>query len=90
LVVVDDENGVELPQSWRRELRRVPHHEVATSQIGVLKGLEYQHVLLILSRRLYEEANAPHQGYGQRTYDQRRLLRIPFSRAKDSLVVFAV
>jgi hypothetical protein len=61
---------------------------VRLSDIETLKGVEYQHVFLLLSEPLYREIELGFRGSGQRTYRSRRLLRIPFSRARDSLVTF--
>jgi len=53
-----------------------------------VKGLEFQHVFVFLRRELYEQIEHGFRGSGQAAYHDRRLLRIPFSRAKDSLVTF--
>jgi hypothetical protein len=55
-----------------------------------MKGLEYQHVLLVINRSLFEELESGFEGSGRTIYHARRMLRIPFSRAKDSLVTFVV
>lgn len=55
-----------------------------------VKGLEFQHVFIFINKDLYEEIQTGFKGTGQSIYNQRRLLRIPFSRAKDSLVIFAI
>ena len=54
----------------------------------MIKGLEFQHVVLLLSPSRYHAAESGFTGSGLRLYDEYRLLRIPFSRAKDSLAVF--
>ena len=53
-----------------------------------IKGLEYQHVFLFLKRETFKQLEGGFEGTGRSTYNLGRLLRIPFSRAKDSLVVF--
>ncbi len=63
---------------------------ISFDQIEMIKGLEFQHVFIFIKRNLFDELHDGFRGSGQKTYTQRRLLRIPFSRAKDSLVVFAL
>lgn len=60
------------------------------SRIQELKGLEFQHVFIFMDTKAFHEIQNGFSGTGQRIYNQRRLLRIPFSRAKDSLVTFAL
>jgi len=60
------------------------------NDIDEIKGLEYQHVFIFINETLYKELEYGFKGSGQKTYHQRRLLRIPFSRAKDSLVTFVM
>jgi hypothetical protein len=86
LVVVDEDTT--LPKLWRAELQRVEHERVALRDIATIKGLEYQHVMLLLSAARYDDITEGFSGTGRRLYDEYRLLRIPFSRAKDSLAIF--
>jgi len=66
------------------------YDKVALSEIGsAVKGLEYQHVALVLSRERLIAVQNGFSGTGRRLYNDYRLLRIPFTRAKDSLAVFA-
>jgi hypothetical protein len=58
------------------------------SDIESIKGLEFQHVFIFMDHQQLDELELGFKGSGQKTYHERRLLRIPFSRAKDSLVVF--
>lgn len=58
--------------------------------LGEVKGLEFQHAILVIGRSLYDELQNGFIGTGRPRYHRRRLLRIPFSRAKDSMVTFAV
>jgi hypothetical protein len=39
---------------------------------------------------IFKQHDAGFEGSGRNLYEQRRLLRIPYSRAKDSLVLFAL
>jgi len=71
-------------------MNRVKAKIITLDEIRSIKGLEFQHVFLFLKRDLYEQVEYGFKGSGQRVYNQRRLLRIPFSRAKDSLVTFVL
>lgn len=83
-----------LPSSINQALDpiRIPGQfvELTFNKIEDIKGLEFQHVLIFISQTLYNELNRGFKGAGQKNYNYRRLLRIPFSRAKDSIVVFCV
>jgi hypothetical protein len=86
LAVIDE--AVSVPDTWRTLLAHAGVREIGISDIQSIKGLEFQHVLLILNEDLYRQVDEGFRGTGRAAYLQRRLLRIPFSRAKDSLVVF--
>jgi hypothetical protein len=86
LVVVD--GGTSLPRTWRRVAELVHHELISLEDIGPIKGLEYHHVALVLSDDRYDAVQKGFSGTGRRLYDDYRLLRIPFTRAKDSLAVF--
>ena len=60
------------------------------SQVEEVKGLEFQHVFIFLNRDEFTQIQNGFKGSGRSTYRSRTLLRIPFSRAKDSVVTFAV
>ncbi len=60
------------------------------ANVNGIKGLEYQHVFIFIDKKKYQELVQGFEGTGRATYESRRLLRIPFSRAKDSLVVFQI
>jgi hypothetical protein len=62
--------------------------EVTTNELRRIKGLEFQHVLMLLSEKTFAMLYSGFSGSGQRGYDLIRLYRIPFSGAKDSLVTF--
>jgi hypothetical protein len=55
-----------------------------------MKGVEFQHVLIWLSQDTFDLLKAPFQGKGNPVYDRLRLLRIPFSRARDSLTLVII
>jgi len=89
LLVVFDE-GLTLPRTWKREWSKVRCREAGLSSLEHLKGIECQHCFMIIGRDLYEAVEHGFKGSGQSVYNERRLLRIPFSRAKDSIVTFVV
>ena len=70
--------------------RRIEGEVVYTDKANDVKGLEFQHAFLLLGKDLYRQLETRFSGSGQAAYAQRRLIRIPFSRAKDSMVVFVV
>lgn len=88
LVIVDD--NTTLPTDWLRELDNlsVGYELLELSQLELIKGLEYQHVLLVLSAARHEALERGFTGSGRPLYNDYRLLRIPFTRAKDSIAVF--
>ncbi len=92
LVALVDESLQRLPNEWLQTLgqSRVEYRLATVSELQHLKGVEFQHVFAIVGRTLWGQLNGGFSGSGRKTYNQRRLLRIPFSRAKDRLVVFAL
>lgn len=90
LLVVTD---IPLPPTWKDALAPLYNRnyvaEVSLDSLNDVKGMEYQHVFIVLDRDQFNEIQNGFSGSGRNVYDQRRLLRIPFSRAKDSLVAFA-
>lgn len=89
LLVVEPHSG-SLRSECYQAMNRVKAKIITLDEIRSIKGLEFQHVFLFLKRDLYEQVEYGFKGSGQRVYNQRRLLRIPFSRAKDSLVTFVL
>lgn len=89
LLVVEPHSG-SLHSECYQAMNQVKTMIITIDDIRSVKGLEFQHVFLFLNRDLYEQVEYGFEGSGQRIYDQRRLLRIPFSRAKDSLVTFVL
>lgn len=89
-------NGLELTKPARDALQLLTNisayyvRSIPLERIKQVKGLEFQHVFIFMKRRLYEEIETGFSGTGRRVYDERRLFRIPFSRAKDSLVTFVI
>lgn len=77
------------------ELRGIAYQQIVIQCDGLtdlaeVKGIEYQHAFMVLGRRLFHELSEGFEGTGKKVYARRRLLRIPFSRAKDSIVTFVV
>jgi hypothetical protein len=90
LILLDNCN---LTEAGRRVIRLIPPKyvkEFTLRKVEEVKGLEFQHVFIFIRKDCYEELQTGFKGTGQNVYNQRRLLRIPFSRAKDSVVVFAI
>jgi hypothetical protein len=91
LLVVNLHPGMKtLPPACLQELNRFPamYRVIGGGELSAVKGLEFQHVFLILDLATQSAVQSGFHGSGVRIYDSRRLLRIPFSRAKDSLVTF--
>jgi hypothetical protein len=88
LVIIED--GVELPPRWVQELdgADVTYELIRLRDLQTVKGLEYQHVVLVLSHERHADLERGFSGSGRRLYNDYRLLRIPFTRAKDSVAVF--
>jgi hypothetical protein len=91
LILLD---GVSLTEAFLEALKPLMQKNyvniVPFNEIREVKGLEYQHVFVFIKKHLFDEIQSGFTGSGQREYHRRRLLRIPFSRAKDSLVTFAI
>jgi DNA replication protein DnaC len=95
LLVVDGlTNECAFPEVAREALSPLQQwnylHWISLEEIQKVKGLEFQHVFIFLSKNLYEEIQRGFRSCGNPAYNSRRLLRIPFSRAKDSLVTFVL
>lgn len=86
LLVVDEQ--VALPRVWTEALASVPYRLVGLRGIHEIKGLEFNHVAIVMGPELRDALEEGFQGSGRRQYDVYRLLRIPFTRARDSIAVF--
>jgi hypothetical protein len=91
LLVAVDQASVAAGWDWPGLLRGISHKLVqfsdhATYGLRQIKGVEYQHAILAISKELFDDLESGFRGSGNMTYRRRRLLRVPFSRAKDSLV----
>ncbi len=91
LIAMCDPGLEALPSDCLQALDRFPakYDIIKSVSLASVKGLEYQHVFIVLDQRTFNAMESGFDGSGKRVYEQRRLLRIPFSRAKDSLVIFA-
>ena len=90
LILLD---GCQLPEVVRDVFRVIPkkdRKELLLEKVEEVKGLEFQHVLIFMRKECHDELQTGFLATGRRVYNQRRLLRIPFSRAKDSVVTFAI
>lgn len=89
LVVIDDEYSRNV-EGFRNAFSSagIVCEAVQLSDIGSVKGLEYQHLVLFIARATFQDLENGFQGSGQSKYAQYRLMRIPLSRPKDSQVVF--
>jgi GTPase SAR1 family protein len=83
--LTDDANAAIEPLMQREYVKIL-----SFDQIEEIKGLEFQHVFIFIKKEEFEEIQNGFTGSGQKNYRRRRLYRIPFSRAKDSVVTFAI
>lgn len=90
LIVFDPETSV--PDAYMDLVERcdISWRSCSIRDVGQIKGLEFQHVFLFLGEKLFGQLERGFEGSGQAEYAARRLIRIPVSRAKDSLVTFLV
>ena len=90
LVAVDKDTP--LPEAWVEALDQcdVEYERIWLDDLQEIKGLEYQHVALVLSSVRHADLERGFSGSGRRLYNDYRLLRIPFTRAKDSVAVFVL
>lgn len=92
LVAIIDEYVGDLPV-WLTDLLSqsgIRFKKVEAKSLKRIKGLEFQHAFIFAGDRLFQELEAGFRGKGRKSYDAHRLLRIPFSRAKDSVVTFGL
>lgn len=75
-------------RNWSTRL--LPPVYVGLNESHKIKGTEHQHALLFLTAKTFGEIEHGFRGSGQSTYNKRRLLRIPFTRAKDTLCTFVL
>lgn len=86
-LVLDDD--LSLNANIRARVKDLNGKVVRFSDVEALRGVEYQHVFLVLGRiRLLEVMVKGKSGLSTDDYLTARSMRIPFSRATDSMVVF--
>jgi hypothetical protein len=91
LIAFDDERLRDIPRQWKRHLAELPNSRtIPLSQSLEIKGVEFQHAIIIISEALFIELVNGFEGATREKYERRRLLRIPISRAKDSVTVFVL
>jgi hypothetical protein len=90
-------DGAELPDDWAAILGDdgegvLVDTRSTTAWSDEIKGLEYQHVAVVMPNADLRKLLAPQPpaALGPMAYGSFRLLRIPFSRARDTLAVFGV
>lgn len=88
LLVVDD--TLKPPTGWIKELAGIAKDRIRLSELEKVKGLEYQHVVMLLTRRTFRRLNEGFAGSGRSEYRTTVRMRIPFTRARDSIATFAV
>lgn len=89
LIATDDEYLKRIPHGWRSALEELGSTKfIWMSEAEDVKGVEFQHVILILSPSMYQQLEEGFEGATKARYERRRLYRIPLTRAKDSITVF--
>ena len=89
-VLLVQDPSADLPETWAELLNPLTTHRITTDKLDRAKGVEYQHVILVLGRRMYRALDQGFEGTGRNGYNQFRLMRIPFTRGKDSLATFVI
>jgi len=80
-----------LPENWANPLQDMQHHYFLKSDCAkYLRGVEYAHVAVLLTQSELEMVTKGVNGTGPKEYERLRMLRLPFSRARDSIAVFVV
>lgn len=90
VLLVVDEHTSTTGWQWGKWLADTQYTRVGLADIEGVKGLEYQWVLIVIRQSLFEELESGFVGSSQRVYNARRLLRIPFTRARDGLFTFVL
>lgn len=75
---------------WDSWLTGVRHCIVGLRGARTVKGLDFQHAVLLMGPELYDSTQTPFKGVSRSVYESRKHLRIPFTRARDSLTVLLV
>jgi hypothetical protein len=89
LVVVDEQTAT-TNWPWKRWLDGIDYVRIALPEIEQVKGLEFQWVFIVIRQSLFDEIESGFVGSSQRVYNARRLLRLPFTRARDGMFTFVM
>jgi len=67
LVALVEDRGapITLPPEWERALSPIDFQVVRASEMEDIKGLEYQHVFIVIASDLYDQLNQGFRGSGQ-------------------------
>ena len=87
-LLISSDPLVDLPGRWLDAAADIGYDSCSLDALSEVKGVEYQHVSVLLSAQRYRDVEQGFTGSGRRLYDDYRLLRIPFTRGRDSLAVF--
>lgn len=78
-------NSILAPLQRKNFVKRVNGRDLDS-----IKGLEFQYAFIFMDKFLFKQIQEGFSGTGRSVYNERRRMRIPFSRAKDRLVTFAL
>jgi hypothetical protein len=89
LVVIDPNLGAsakltEIFSDLKPQLRATV---ISFSECESVKGLDFQHALVVISSKMRQELESGFEGKGRKKYESIQLLRIPFTRPKDTLTL---
>ena len=89
LVVVDDFTEAR-EWIWKGRFGGRAFQVIRLAELGTVKGLEYQWVVLVIRASLYQDLQEGFAGSSNRIYQARRMLRIPFTRARDGILTMVL
>jgi hypothetical protein len=86
LVVLDEQ--VASKRDWDSFFAHFANRTVHLEEAKIVKGVDFQHAVMLFSGEKFRQLDQGFEGLGKKSYNQNQLLRIPFSRPKDSLAIF--
>lgn len=86
ILIVVDEFTKAFQWNWKGQFGGRGFQVIGLQDLRAVKGLEHQWVVLVLRESLYHELQEGFAGSTQRIYNARRMLRIPFTRARDGIL----
>jgi hypothetical protein len=86
LVVLDEQ--VASKRDWDSFFSHFANQTVHLEEAKIVKGVDFQHAVMLFSGEKFRQLDQGFEGLGKKSYNQNQLLRIPFSRPKDSLAIF--